>query len=297
MSTDKTDLAEIYASEIDEFNRRGFAVFKNFYDIDREILPIQQEIHKVIHILLNRHMNLPLGEMAFSREEFDSGYLDLIAVDRRLGGIVYDAIKKIPGVMRLLASEKNLELARAVRKSQLIGIIARGHGVRIDNPSEDKFLTFWHQDYYGHLHSPDGLVCWIPLRSVTRDLGPVEFCVGSHRDGFFPLYNPPDNKYDKTTETTMYGSNQRIYREEAVVARYEREAPLSSIGDLVLVDFACLHRSSPNRSNRPRWTMQLRYFNFEHPVGIEYGWRGSYAFGRTWTDVHPELFVEVKDGK
>jgi hypothetical protein len=295
MNATGADLAETYRSEIDQFRRRGFAVFRDFYDLEREIYPIQREIHGVIRLLLDRCLIPGFVQPPFSSEDFDAGYLELTAVDRKLGGIVYDAIKQIPGVIRLLSSEKNLQLARVVRESQLVGIIARGHGVRIDNPNEDKYLTFWHQDYFGHLHSPDGLVFWVPLRDVTRDLGPVEFCVGSHTNGFFPLYNPPENKYDKATETTMYGSSHRIYQEEAIVARYEKDAPLSSIGDLVLVDFACLHRSSPNRSSRPRWTMQLRYFNFEHPVGIDYGWRGSYAFGRTWTDVHPELLVDPKD--
>jgi len=76
-----------------------------------------------------------------------------------------------------------------------------------------------------------------------------------------------------------------------VVASYPQEAPLVEPGDLVLIDFAVLHCSGFNRGDRPRWSMQTRYFNFADPTGIAMGWRGSFAAGEDFGRLHPELVV------
>jgi hypothetical protein len=68
-------------------------------------------------------------------------------------------------------------------------------------------------------------------------------------------------------------------------------APESEPGDLLLIDFLTLHRSGSNTGDRARWSMQLRWFNFEHESGREIGWRGGIATGTTVRDVHPELVV------
>jgi len=53
-----------------------------------------------------------------------------------------------------------------------------------------------------------------------------------------------------------------------------------------------LHASGHNRSLRSRWSMQLRYFNFNDPTGRSYGWKGSYAAGVDFRQIHPELCVD-----
>ena len=42
----------------------------------------------------------------------------------------------------------------------------------------------------------------------------------------------------------------------------------------LLIDFLTVHRSGRNRAPVPRWTMQLRYFNFAEPTGAAFGWAG-----------------------
>ena len=59
----------------------------------------------------------------------------------------------------------------------------------------------------------------------------------------------------------------------------------------MLIDFAVLHSSGFNRGRRARWSLQTRYFNFAHPTGVRIGWCGSFAAGRDFARVHPELVV------
>ena len=79
--------------------------------------------------------------------------------------------------------------------------------------------------------------------------------------------------------------------EEALLARYPRVAPLSGPTDLIVVDFLLLHASGLNSSQRSRWSMQFRYFNFADETGRSYGWKGSYASGQDFRTIHPELFA------
>jgi len=150
--------------------------------------------------------------------------------------------------------------------------------------------TYWHQDYPNQLRSEDGLVFWSPLRVVTPALGPVEFCVGSHHDGPRRVRMFDPRHPEKTGSYAMI-----IDGEEKIVAGYPREAPLSEPGDLVIIDFLTIHGSSPNHAEVPRWTMQMRYFNFADPVGIDLGWCGSFAAGKQLRDVLPHLVVDESE--
>jgi hypothetical protein len=271
--------------DVAAFNRDGFLLLREFYDVETEIAPIREAIYRIIGLVIRRH-DLPIEQQPYAPETFDSGYLELIAHDRAYGGEVYDAVKNIPAFLRLLSSERNEHLVRTLRNSDTVGIAWRGFGIRIDNPAEQKFLSPWHQEYPAHMRSLDGIIVWSPLRAVTPELGPVQFCAGSHRAGLFPMVKTPliDSEHIRPYATTL--ENER-----EIVDRYQQAAPLSQPGDVFLVDYLTLHASSPNLAPLPRWSMQFRYFNFNDPVGISIGWSASFAEGRTIEDIHPELIV------
>lgn len=278
----------ITESQRAQFERDGVVVLPRFYDTEREILPITRSIYELVGICLEKY-GVSYSRKPFTLETFDDGYLELLKKDRRIGGELYDAVKQIPAFMRLLASEKHEALVGSLRGTNLAGIVDRGYGIRMDNPAEPEHLTGWHQDYHGQLRSLDGLVLWTPLRSMTQALGPVNFCVSSHKAGLFPLTCPPENVHQKNT--TLYGTGLRMLDEHRVVQRFEHIAPLLGVGDLAVIDFLTIHCSSSNTSDQARWSMQLRWFNFREETGIRNGWPKSYAHGKSFADVHPELFV------
>ncbi len=84
----------------------------------------------------------------------------------------------------------------------------------------------------------------------------------------------------------------RIENEAELIKQYGVIAPLSEPGDLILMDFLTLHSSGKNISNRSRWSMQFRYFNFNDPTGIRINWTGCVMNGVQLRDVHPELLIE-----
>ena len=273
------------AEQCAAFHSDGFVVLPAFYQ-PNELEPIQRDIHAIIGLVIEQQ-GLTLDRKPFSPETFDFGFQALIAHNRDLGSRVYDAVKQIPAFIRLVTSLKHEAVVRQVRETDQPGIAAGGYGIRIDNPGEEKFRAGWHQDYPAQIRSLDGLVFWSPLLPVTEELGPVEFCLRSHKDGLAPVHTLDMSNPGKSG---AYGLT--LVEEEKCVSGYQKVAPLTQPGDLVLVDFLTIHRSGLNRSTRSRWSMQMRWFNFEECTGRRLGWPGSFVAGNELRTIHPELVVD-----
>ena len=266
------------------FVRDGVLVIPGFYDLEKDILPIQRSIYDIIGLVLDKY-RVAVERAPFSAETFDSGYQALIATNRAYGGEVYDAVKQIPAFVRLVAHPGHDLLLRELRGTESIpGVAAGGYGIRIDNPGEDRFRAHWHQEYPAQLRSLDGLVYWSPLLAVSEEMGPVRFCLGSHHLGPIPVTSQNEGGRSAAYALVLHQEAERI-------APFVQIAPLTRPGDLVVVDFLVLHASGYNRAQRSRWSMQLRYFNFSEPTGRAHGWKGSYAAGVDFRTVHPELFI------
>ena len=271
--------------QIAQFKRDGVLVVRGFYAA-AEIGPIQRAIHDIIGQVMKRH-SIVDDRQAFSNERFDDGYQALIALDRNYGGEVYDAVKQIPAFVRLLGDPRHESLFITLRPGAIPGVAAGGYGIRIDNPGESRFRAEWHQEYPAQLRSLDGLVFWSSLVPLTPELGPVQFCLGSHIDGALPVLTAAQTGSKKSGAYAL-----RLKDETELLSRYEKISPLTSPGDLVLIDFLTLHASGFNQSTRSRWTMQFRYFNFDEPTGLAHGWKGSFAAGVDFRQVHPELCAD-----
>lgn len=268
------------------FARDGVLVLRGFYDLEAQIRPVQRAIHAVVGEVITRH-GLDDDRGPCVPERFDDGYLALVARDRRHGGEVYDAVKQVPAFFRLVGDPRHDALMTELRPGALPGIAAGGHGIRIDLPGEEKYRANWHQEYPSQLRSLDGLVLWSPLVPITPERGPVRIALGSHRGGVRPVTRHDPRNPDKQG---AYGLT--LHDEERLLAGFEIVAPLTEPGDLVVMDFLTLHESGRNASDRARWSMQFRYFNFREPVGRGHGWKGSFAAGVDFAAVHPEFLVE-----
>lgn len=264
----------------ESFRENGFVLIKGFYDAERDIAPIREDIRTIILELADKHgVTVPA---ATPLEAMTAGYRTLIGHNRAWGAAVYDAVKQIPGFLRLVSAQRNDDIFRQLRKDSVPAIAAGGFGIRIDNPSEERFRSPWHQEFPAQLRSLDGIVFWTPLIEVTAEMGPVEIAVGSHAEGLIPVRE--ERGGDRSGAYAL-----RLDREEERLAKYAKIAPLTQPGDLVLMDFLTMHQSGENRSDRPRWSVQFRYFNFKEPLGRRIDWTGSFAANVDFRKVIPEL--------
>lgn len=276
----------ITSEQIEAFKSDGVLVIRNFYDLEKEIHPIQEGIYHIIATLIRRHrLDIPVPE--FSPDDFDAAFLPMIRHDRRLGSTVYDAIKQLPAFIRLLSSLKNEEVFCVLRNTKLAGLCGQGHGIRIDLPFEDRYRAQWHQDYTAQLRSLDGIVFWSPLKQIDSSMGPVRFCPGSHTRGILPVTLHDAKNPERTGAYAM-----QIANIDNILDEYEVIAPLTMPGDLVLIDFLTLHSSGYNTSDKVRWSMQMRYFNYLEPVGLSHAWKGGITTGTRLKDIHPDIVID-----
>lgn len=278
-------LRKLSDAQIDQFKRDGVLLIKSVYD-PADIGEIQKGIYRVIGLVLKQH-GLQDTRRPFAADTFDDGYNHLIQKNRALGSVIYDAVKQIPAFIRLLAHPLHEHLVRQLRPGAIPAFAAGGYGMRIDNPHEDKFRSFWHQEYPSQLRSLNGLVFWSPLVPVTPELGPVEVCLGSHIEGPLPVFA------DSAGQLKEGAYSLRLDQEEYYLHRYPKVSPLSDPTDLIILDFLVIHASGYNRAARSRWSMQFRYFDMNEPVGMSHGWKGSFASGVDFKEIHPELFKET----
>ena len=269
-------MVELKKIEGQSFKQNGYLVLKNFYDYDREILPVVQAIADIIRdVAAYNKIYLDYEDpMDFLR----AGMMQLVSTDRRLGGVVYDAVKQIPEFMALVSSKKNKQILSELYPNLQAGIAAAGYGIRIDFPLENKFKTFWHQEFPAQLRSSRGVVFWTPLLGITRKLGPVEICEGSHQKGYREVFN-------EHSDGKQGAYSLRLKNEKKLVDSFDKVSPLTSPGDLILMDYFVLHQSGVNECDYPRWSVQFRYFDFNNEFGRKTNWRGSFADGVDFKEV------------
>jgi hypothetical protein len=266
--------------EVDTLAQDGFIVLRDFYSSGSEIRQIQLAIQRIVSYVCEQHG----VEVDSSTPELAMGpaYTALYESNPIAAGQVYDAVKQIPEFVALTSDPRNAELFRLLRPGSDPAIAAGGSGIRIDRPGDSRYRAAWHQEFPAQLRSVDGLVFWSPLMEVTASVGPVVVAKGSHKEGCVPVRRASDS-------SGAYAL--RLDDEEAVVGKYEHVAQPTAPGDLVVIDFLTLHRSGSNESDKPRWSMQFRYFNLLEPIGRQIGWTGSFASGQDFSQILPSLLV------
>lgn len=266
-----------------KFLSDGYCLIRSFFDVEDEILPIQKSIYDLTIQVAKRH-NIPVKTTTFAPEKFDEVYRQILDFDRNIAGEVYDLIKQLPPFLRLVCGKKSEELFCKIRNSDAPGIGSGSYGIRIDNPSETKFLSHWHQEFFYQPQSLDGIVFWTPLVQMSQNIGPVRILENSHKDGLCDYAK----NYMHKSGAYQYG----IHREGSVIKKYKQKEPLTNPGDLLIMDFLTIHSSGYNMSNRSRWSVQYRFFNHKEPTGSRIGWKASINLGSDIKAIFPQNFKE-----
>ncbi len=199
-----------------------------------------------------------------SFDSLDAAWNHFKAHDRALGGLLYNAFKRLPSVMRLASSPELLALARRhgdVASPAIIDI-----NCRIDSFGEDRFLFDWHQDYWFSVCSPQSLVAWVPLTAVDQNTGGLDLISHRHTQGRLYRTRPGD------TYVTYADS---VLLDEAIPQAHTQSIEgLCCPGDVVLFKFNTLHKSRPVASaQHSRFTIQIRIADFGNAEFISHAFK------------------------
>ena len=93
--------------------------------------------------------------------------------------------------------------------------------------------------------------CWIPLVDVTMEMGGMQVISGSHKWGVIP-----------------HQDEGRIMQEDLRTSDIV-DCPVP-LGGVLLFDKLTAHRALPNRTDKARWSLDLRYCDANAPTGRNY---------------------------
>lgn len=178
----------------------------------------------------------------------------------------YRALRYLPSLAAFGGSAELLAICRALGIA--FPALMRSFNIRMDMPDQDQYLFHWHQDITYLLGSRNSITFWLPLGPADRMHGTIEVVPNSHHAIEPFVANSPEAK---SKSAQLSPKDVRLVREPAgagEMVEVER-------GDIVVFSQFLLHRSLPNRSQRPRWTIQLRYSDLEE----EYFRESGYPFG------------------
>lgn len=121
-------------------------------------------------------------------------------------------------------------------------------------PSGHSFhVVPWHQDAGVMMPEAEGsnvITCWLPLGDATVEMGCMEALPGVHEQGYL--------RHKKEGGTTI---------DPELMPGVEPVALECRKGDVVFMSRFTPHRSTPNRSEHCRWSLDLRYQTTGHHTG------------------------------
>jgi ectoine hydroxylase-related dioxygenase (phytanoyl-CoA dioxygenase family) len=165
---------------------------------------------------------------------------------------IYDTMQTSLAVQRFVFSDAVVKPAAILLDNEQIeGLCATGVVIRMDPPRDRRNVLEWHQDaaYYPQNQlGENGIVVWVPLSTITPDMGSIVTCSGSHRAQLHHVGR---------ASRELHSDVLRI--SDDVASRYEIQSVNVQEGDAVFMNMATIHRSGDNISNKMRFVALVRF--------------------------------------
>jgi hypothetical protein len=136
-------------------------------------------------------------------------------------------------------------------------------------PAREEYTTKAHQDFPNVQGTTEVYTAWMPLIDCPMEVGPLQVAVGSHTAGVYDF--------------GIAGGAGGIEIKDKLEGRWVSGA--FSVGDVLVFHSMAVHKGVPNRSDRLRMSMDVRYqlvsepFNIDNanPDGQPLSWQEVYA--------------------
>jgi Phytanoyl-CoA dioxygenase (PhyH) len=215
------------------YTEEGYLFLRNVLDLDA-IARVKQDFIRV----LQAQGIVKAGES----EPFWTG--------AKLEDIDDDALYALDSYQELLDLNSTRQAIEAIFGEPVF--MYRNIDIRYALPADDKYLTPAHQDHFFIRQTDCFRTVWIPLMTISRDMGGLALATASHRQGLI----------EHVEHETVHSY---IFR-----GRRQRGVPIERIpgfwvtadyrpGDLLIFHSLMIHRALPNTSDRIRLSLDTRY--------------------------------------
>ena len=259
------------------FERTGYLHLPGLLDPDVDLIPLREEYALAIDraaadmrtrgIVNSEYRDLPFDERIGRLYEASDGalhtYLD-IALPQR--GVTADTPMHCgPAVFALLRHPKLLDAVEALIGAEIYSNPTQH--VRIKPPARylqtnsrirgEIATTVWHQDQgtvAPEADTTDMITAWIAVTESTRETGCLLVAPGSHQHGLALHCHDTRANYSRQAIPDRLVGEKRVALEAAP-------------GDVIFLHKLTMHASLENRSERVRWSLDLRYNPTGQPTG------------------------------
>lgn len=235
----------ITARQKKAFGEQGYLILKSAFVGDLKKM-LRRDLKETAMAILGRHAagrrhaarlaRLPFGEI------FD--WCVAHEKDNAISRVFYELFPQTPSVLTLAShpafvqTSKKLGLAFPLPSTLPI--------LRIDRPSETRYLEPSHQDYWYSMLSANAVTYWFPVLPVTEDMGDLLIFPRSHRRGLRPIRPWTDGS------GTRYALRDEVEESSYVPLRLAEN-------EIVVFSQFLVHKSGNNRGTRARLTLQVRH--------------------------------------
>lgn len=262
------------------FADQGFLHVKGLLDAERDLGPLHTEYQMVVAnaaddmvakgIIPSTHADLPFDERVGALYEQSDGaihrYLDISLPQK--GVTLETPLHCGPAIFAIMRHPKLLDAVEAfigpeVYSNPTQHVRIKPPAKRLENHttiSSEIGTTVWHQDQGTVTADSDEtnlLTVWIAVTEATRENGCLLVAPGSHRGGLAV------HCHDARKNFGGQAIPDRLVGEERVALEAEP-------GDVIFLNKMTMHASLPNRTDRLRWSLDLRYNPIGQPTGR--GW-------------------------
>jgi phytanoyl-CoA hydroxylase len=215
-----------------------------------DLAPVTAEIDEVVARVARELFAAGTIASAHEGEGFETRLARISEASNAAFRVLFNRMYLGPALFGLLRHEKILRLVEGLLGPEIM--CHPGYRIRpkIPDIAAMKHITNvpWHQDSGYLAPECDGallVTAWVPLTRATIDNGCLEVLPGAHRGGLLPHRNARGGAYLDVAP-------------EALPAIAPRAVPARP-GDVLLLSNLTPHRSTPNRTDRVRWSVDVRY--------------------------------------
>jgi ectoine hydroxylase-related dioxygenase (phytanoyl-CoA dioxygenase family) len=231
-----------------KFDKYGYVKISNVINKE-EILRLQ----KTIYYTFQKYKSFKIKKKLFDNTKFHEALITLRKDNPDSFGSFYDTIQSSINLYNIVTNKKLINIVSKISGLNKESLSFNGENVRMDGPNDKKNSLGWHQDrayYFQNRDGNKGLICWIPLLKIFNELGPLEICESSAKDGFIKV---PRKKYKKKRYSPQFKINERM------VKNYKKIRILADVGDILLLNKNTIHKSGKNSSKKFRFSLQIRF--------------------------------------
>lgn len=247
----------------EQYFEKGFVVVPSFFQPD-ELAPVMTAIEESVSHLADRLFEA--GKIT-KKHESAGFYERLTLLNKEFKGAAVLLHKRgylLPAFRQLWANERLLNVVE-----QLIGPDIAAHPVwnlRTKTPHNEQTTVPWHQD--NAYLDPSSLAtlqvtAWIPLVDATVETGCLQVVSGGHRKGVTA-------KHICCAGDTWYVGIEEAEMESTLGVDIERDTVTCEVpmGGVLFLNNCIPHRSLENRSDKIRWSLDLRWQRPDKPNGF-----------------------------